>query len=123
MEKNTTGNYAQKRHIQLTFCHRKPERSFFWKGKQFPVCARCTGIFLGYFSFPFFLFDIFAINIWWTLALILPTYIDGWSQVFLDRSSNNFLRFTSGFIAGIGIMSLVTIIGQFLGNFILSLLH
>ena len=25
-------------------CHQKPERSFFYKGYQFPVCARCTGV-------------------------------------------------------------------------------
>lgn len=110
----------KKRHIQLTFCHRKPERSFFWKGKQFPVCARCTGIHIGYIAFPFFLFQIFSLNIWWTLALILPTYIDGWTQAFFNRESNNFLRVTTGLMAGVGMMSLVAIIGQSIGHFILS---
>lgn len=28
-------------------CHQLPERSFFYKGYQFPVCARCTGVFIG----------------------------------------------------------------------------
>lgn len=28
-------------------CHQMPERSFFYKGCQFPVCARCTGVFIG----------------------------------------------------------------------------
>ena len=28
-------------------CHQRPDRSFFYHGKQFPVCARCTGVFLG----------------------------------------------------------------------------
>jgi len=28
-------------------CHQKPERSFFYKKKQFPVCSRCTGIVIG----------------------------------------------------------------------------
>jgi uncharacterized membrane protein len=27
-------------------CHQRPERSFFWAGHQFPVCARCTGLYL-----------------------------------------------------------------------------
>jgi uncharacterized membrane protein len=27
-------------------CHQRPERSFFWGSHQFPVCARCTGIYL-----------------------------------------------------------------------------
>jgi uncharacterized membrane protein len=27
-------------------CHQKPERSFFWEGQQFPVCARCTGLYI-----------------------------------------------------------------------------
>jgi uncharacterized membrane protein len=27
-------------------CHQKPERSFFLDGHQFPVCARCTGLYL-----------------------------------------------------------------------------
>ena len=28
-------------------CHQMPERTFFYKGKQFPVCARCTGVIIG----------------------------------------------------------------------------
>ena len=28
-------------------CHQMPERSFFIRGKQFPVCARCTGVMIG----------------------------------------------------------------------------
>jgi uncharacterized membrane protein len=27
-------------------CHQRPERSFFLDGQQFPVCARCTGLYL-----------------------------------------------------------------------------
>ncbi|NLG05113.1 MAG: DUF2085 domain-containing protein [Clostridia bacterium] len=33
----------------LSGCHQMPERSFFYKGKQFPVCARCTGVSIGQF--------------------------------------------------------------------------
>ena len=28
-------------------CHQRPERSFFVHGQQMPVCARCTGLYLG----------------------------------------------------------------------------
>lgn len=28
-------------------CHQRPERSFFVDGHQLPVCARCTGLYLG----------------------------------------------------------------------------
>ena len=27
-------------------CHQRPERSFFFDGFQFPVCARCTGLYV-----------------------------------------------------------------------------
>ncbi len=32
--------------IGSVICHQKPERSFFYDGHQFPVCARCAGIYL-----------------------------------------------------------------------------
>lgn len=28
-------------------CHQLPDRSFFLAGRQLPVCARCTGLYLG----------------------------------------------------------------------------
>lgn len=108
-----------KRRLHITFCHRKPERSFFWKGKQFPVCARCTGIHIGYIAFPLFMFNVFTLNIWWTIALMLPTYIDGLTQAFFKRESNNFLRVATGLMAGIGGVSLVAIIGKYIGDQIL----
>jgi uncharacterized membrane protein len=32
--------------IGSLICHQRPERSFFFDGHQFPVCARCTGLYL-----------------------------------------------------------------------------
>ncbi|HWT27368.1 MAG TPA: DUF2085 domain-containing protein, partial [Mobilitalea sp.] len=31
-----------------TGCHQRPDRSFFIKGYQMPVCARCFGVIIGY---------------------------------------------------------------------------
>lgn len=33
--------------VGFAICHRIPERSFFLGGQQLPLCARCTGTFLG----------------------------------------------------------------------------
>jgi len=35
--------------VGYAICHRIPERSFFLDGRQLPLCARCTGTFLGAF--------------------------------------------------------------------------
>jgi uncharacterized membrane protein len=33
--------------VGYAICHRIPDRSFFLSGQQLPLCARCTGTFLG----------------------------------------------------------------------------
>lgn len=109
--------------IHLVSCHRLPERSFFFKGKQLPVCARCTGIYIGFFSAPLFLFDVIRFNLLITILLIFPAVIDGLTQAIFKRESNNILRVTTGFIYGVGIMSLASIIGRFVGNYIIELLQ
>lgn len=109
--------------LEFTFCHRRPDRSFFWRNRQFPVCARCTGIHLGYLSFPLFLFDIWTLSIWWTMALMFPTIFDGLTQAFWNRESNNWLRLSTGLLAGVGMMSLVGIIGYNIGIFILFIIQ
>ena len=82
-------------------CHRMPSRSFFYKKKQFPVCARCTGIYLGFFvMIPLLWF--YQIGMILSAILILPTLIDGLTQAYLNRESTNFLRFSTGVLAGIG---------------------
>jgi uncharacterized membrane protein len=104
-------------------CHRIPSRSFFWNGKQFPVCARCTGIHLGYLSLFLFLFQLIYIKWWLSIILILPTLIDGLTQAYFKRESTNSIRFLSGFLAGLGTMSLIHIIGFQIGYFILYLFN
>ena len=33
--------------VGYAICHQIPERSFYWAGRPLPLCARCTGTFLG----------------------------------------------------------------------------
>ena len=33
--------------IGALVCHQRPDRSFFLNGHQLPVCARCTGLYIG----------------------------------------------------------------------------
>jgi len=77
-------------------------------------------MYLGYLSFPFFTLDTFHIALLPSLILIIPTFLDGLTQAYLNRESNNILRVTTGFVSGIGQMSLVSIIGKSIGYFIIN---
>jgi len=109
--------------MNFSYCHSMPERSFFWKGKKFPVCARCTGIHFGFLSFVLFLFNFIQINFFLSLALFLPTYIDGLTQAFLNIESTNLRRVITGILSGIGTASLVSIIGNYIGLQIIYLIY
>ena len=113
---------VEKVKIRWISCHRDPTRSFFWNSKQFPVCARCTGIHLGYLSLFLFLFQLIYINWIISILLILPTLIDGLTQAYFNRESTNSIRVISGVLAGVGVMSLLHILGFQIGYFLLNLL-
>ena len=89
-------------------CHRKPERSFFINGHQFPVCARCTGFYSGLAAFLIYIYFFkltYDLNLFiFSIILLIPTAIDGFTQFFGLRESNNTLRFITGFIGGIGLI-------------------
>jgi uncharacterized membrane protein len=51
---------------------------------------------------------------------MLPTLIDGLTQAFMHRESNNFIRVTTGLLAGTGGMAIVVNIGTSIGNLILK---
>ena len=84
-------------------CHQMPERSFFIKGYQFPLCARCTGMLFGYIIalifIPFFHFNL------WILLLCIPLAIDGGIQYITSYESNNLRRFLTGILYGFGFCS------------------
>ncbi len=88
-------------------CHQIQERSFFFRGYQFPVCARCTGIILGDFIAIILLIAKIHINIWISAALLLPMIVDGGIQYLFKIYSNNYRRLFSGMAFGIGFVETV----------------
>lgn len=106
--------------IAKFFCHRIPERSFFIRGHQFPVCARCTGFYTGlvaylianlFYKHPYDFNMLFI-----SMALMVPVAIDGLTQYFGPRESTNNLRFVTGFIGGIGLIIFLKIILRWILN-------
>jgi len=101
-------------------CHRLPNRSYFFNGRQFPICARCLGLYIGYLAMPIFAFGFLQFPLYLSLFIILPTILDWWIQKLLSSESTNGIRLWTGIFAGIGISSLVAIIGQGIGLIILD---
>jgi uncharacterized membrane protein len=111
----------QKYKLEFVSCHRMPERSFFYKGKQFPVCARCTGIYIGYIAIFIFAIFLTHISLFWSFALLLPSIIDGLTQAFCNRESNNVLRLITGIMFGVGLSSLGAIMAKVTSKWIIHL--
>ncbi|MEN4005892.1 MAG: DUF2085 domain-containing protein [Methanobacteriaceae archaeon] len=92
-------------------CHRLPERTFKIKNHYFPVCSRCTGFYIGafsYFGFVYFVYvqyNIAMISL--AILMILPAFYDGITQFFGFRESNNTLRIITGLFGGIGLGILI----------------
>ena len=103
-----------KKFLAIAFmCHQKPERSFFINGKQFPLCARCTGILAGYFIGIFIALITGCKHYLSYLFLIIPMIADGGIQLIFKRESNNLRRFITGIMGGIGIIFLLISIHMF----------
>lgn len=90
----------------MFFCHQLPERSFFFKGHQFPLCARCTGILIGYIIGIIYLFIVKDLHIFIELLLMVPLLIDGTVQYLGYFKSTNIRRLITGILAGISTICL-----------------
>ena len=99
-------------------CHRKPERSFFIHGHQFPVCARCTGFYISlfaYFTYTYYFFvDYNMLLLTCAIILLIPSAIDGFTQLFEYRESNNTLRLITGILGGLGLGILIKALKYFI---------
>ena len=89
-------------------CHCRPERSFSFRGKPFPICARCTGELVGmvlglvvcWFYLP---------PTWVPCVLLLPMILDGFWQLLTHRESTNPRRFATGSLFGYALVALLFI--------------
>lgn len=87
-------------------CHQRKDRSFYYRGFQFPICARCTGILFGFLLSPFLAMS-FAPPVWMYVLLLLPLLIDGMIQKFSVYESNNPTRLITGIFFGIACAGLL----------------
>lgn len=103
--------------LGLGLCHQLPERSFFAAGIQFPVCARDTGMYLGF---------VVALSLLMLMARgsRRPGFPAGWSAAAMGvlfgtlvvdgltsytglRETTNLIRLATGVAAGFALASLV----------------
>ncbi len=99
--------FIDNRYLRLLFnCHQISARSFFWKGRQFHICARCTGIFVGVlFSPSMLIFWEYSVYIFPLSFIVLS--IDGVTQLLKLRESNNLIRLITGFFFGYSFFSFI----------------
>lgn len=100
---------------EISGCHQMPQRSFFCCGRQFPVCARCTGAFVGYIT-EIFLSFIYRLPLWVDIMFCVIMFIDWFVQRIDWQESTNIRRIITGGICGIGLTGIY--INVF--NFVLS---
>lgn len=86
-------------------CHCRPDRSFFYRGRQFPVCARCTGELIG-ISALLFTWHAGHPHAGFSCVLLLPLIIDGLAQLCTSYESNNLRRLWTGILFGYGLANL-----------------
>lgn len=88
-------------YLALWHCHRRCERSFFVRGRQFGVCARCTGLLTGLALSPLAVPLGAGLLVPAACAATVLLGIDGGSQLAGWRVSTNRLRLWSGLAVGL----------------------
>lgn len=82
-------------------CHARADRSFFYHGRQFPICARCTGELIGMIlgvPIAFFMgYPSFSV----VLLMMFPMVLDGFLQLLTPYESKNYRRCATGIVFGI----------------------
>lgn len=86
-------------------CHCRDDRSFHYKGKKFPICARCTGELIG-ILIGLFAFAVYSISWKAALLIMLPLIFDGFLQQLTKYESNNIKRLITGVLFGLALSDL-----------------
>ncbi len=94
-------------------CHSLPDRSFNIEGRQFHVCARCTGI-LGGMLGSILLLPIQKHLIWPFAVSTVCLGADGLTQLLRFRTSNNTLRLMTGMSFGLTALPALIAVGSLL---------
>ena len=93
------------RFLRIFFgCHARPERSFFYKGKQFPICARCTGELVGMIAGIPIAVCFGCPDFWVVLLLMIPMLFDGFLQLLTRYESGNYRRLFTGILFGVALI-------------------
>lgn len=90
---------------EMLGCHQMPERSFFIKGFQFPVCARCIGVILSAIIATIIFFKK-RLPIGLCLAMSSVMLLDWGMQYLKIKESTNSRRLITGLIGGFGYSTL-----------------
>lgn len=88
-------------------CHQREDRSFKFKGYQFPVCSRCTGILTGQILAIIIYLIKIRIPIYISIIFLLIMFLDWYIQYKKIRESTNIRRFITGNLAGIAQISII----------------
>jgi uncharacterized membrane protein len=100
-------------------CHQLPERSFFIKDYQFPVCARCTGVLIGQAAAIIFSIIFKPISIKKAILMLSVMGFDWGIQEFKVKESTNTRRFITGILGGYGLFTLyIQLIQKILSKFV-----
>lgn len=84
---------------KISGCHQMPERSFFIHGKQFPVCARCTGVLIGTLS-AYFVFTAYVLPVKFCVMGCSVMFADWFIQYAGICTSTNIRRLITGIVGG-----------------------
>jgi uncharacterized membrane protein len=90
-----------RRKVGFAFCHRRQDRSLKILTYTLPLCARCTGLWLGFALGLSLRLAGLHMPLLFAVALMLPLMADGLTQLVGLRMSNNLLRLASGVLFGI----------------------